>query len=141
MLSRFSCVQLFGTLWTVACQVPHLWDFLGKNTGVSYHALLQGIFPSQGSNSDLLHWEADALPLAPPFSHLIVECLRICNITSKLWSRDCTHKSQFLFLHAVYLLFSRMVLLFYYFVMHSVLLLAFDFLLSEEKCHGNQLCF
>ena len=22
MLSRFSCVQLFGTLWTVACQVP-----------------------------------------------------------------------------------------------------------------------
>ena len=28
-------------------------DFLGKNTGVGCHALLQGIFPTQGSNSGL----------------------------------------------------------------------------------------
>ena len=27
----------------------------GKNTGVDCHALLQGIFPTQGSNSDLSH--------------------------------------------------------------------------------------
>ena len=27
------------------------WDFPGKNTGVGCHFLLQGIFPSQGSNS------------------------------------------------------------------------------------------
>ena len=27
----------------------------GKNTGVDCHALLQGIFPTQGSNPDLLH--------------------------------------------------------------------------------------
>ena len=27
----------------------------GKNTGVGYHALLQGIFPTQGSNPGLLH--------------------------------------------------------------------------------------
>ena len=31
------------------------WDSPGKNTGVGCHALLQGIFPSQGSNLDLLH--------------------------------------------------------------------------------------
>ena len=30
-------------------------DSPGKNTGVSCHALLQGIFPIQGSNSGLLH--------------------------------------------------------------------------------------
>ena len=30
-------------------------DSPGKNTGVGCHALLQGIFPTQGSNSDLLH--------------------------------------------------------------------------------------
>ena len=33
----------------------------GKNTGVGCHALLQGIFPTQGSNSHLLcllHWQA-----------------------------------------------------------------------------------
>ena len=30
------------------------WDFSGKNTGVGCHALLQGIFPTQGWNLDLL---------------------------------------------------------------------------------------
>jgi len=32
-----------------------LWDSPGKNTGVGYHALLQGIFLTQGLNSSLLH--------------------------------------------------------------------------------------
>ena len=31
-------------------------DSPGKNTGVGCHALLQGIFPTQGSNPGLLHW-------------------------------------------------------------------------------------
>ena len=42
---------------------------LGKNTGVSCHALLQGIFPTQGSNPCLLcllHWHAGSLPLVLP---------------------------------------------------------------------------
>ena len=30
-------------------------DSLGKNTGVGCHALLQGIFPTQGSNPGFLH--------------------------------------------------------------------------------------
>ena len=30
-------------------------DSLGKNTGVGFHALLQGIFPTQGSKPDLSH--------------------------------------------------------------------------------------
>ena len=30
-------------------------DSLGKDTGVGSHSLLQGIFPSQGSNPGLLH--------------------------------------------------------------------------------------
>ena len=30
-------------------------DSPGKNTGVGCHALLQGIFPTQGSNPGLLH--------------------------------------------------------------------------------------
>ena len=45
------------------------WDFPGKNSGVSCHALLQGIFPTQGSNPCLfclLLWQAGSLPLAPP---------------------------------------------------------------------------
>ena len=44
-------------------------DSPGKNTGVDCHALLQGIFPTRGSNSRLLcvlHWQVDSLLLAPP---------------------------------------------------------------------------
>ena len=32
-----------------------LWDSPGKNTGVGCHVLLQGIFPTQGSNPGLLY--------------------------------------------------------------------------------------
>ena len=44
------------------------WDSTGKNTGVDCHALLQGIFPIQGSNPhllNLLRWQAGSLPLVP----------------------------------------------------------------------------
>ena len=34
----------------------------GKNTGVGFHFLFQGIFPTQGLNLCLLHWQADSLP-------------------------------------------------------------------------------
>ena len=45
------------------------WDSPGKNTGVGCHALLQGIFLTQGSNPcllSLLHCQVGSLPLAPP---------------------------------------------------------------------------
>ena len=50
----------------VACQAPLLypWDFPGKNTGVGWHVLLQGIFPIQGSNPCLLHCRWTLLPLS-----------------------------------------------------------------------------
>ena len=51
-----SCIQLFATPWTVACQALCAWDFPGKNTGVACHFLLQGIFKTQGSNPYLLHY-------------------------------------------------------------------------------------
>ena len=38
----------------------------GKNTGVSCHALLQGIFPTQGSNPGLLHCRRILLPAELP---------------------------------------------------------------------------
>ena len=45
------------------------WGFPGKNTGVGCCTLLQGIFPTQGSNLHLLrllHWQAVSLALVPP---------------------------------------------------------------------------
>ena len=50
-------------------------DSPGKNIGVGYHALLQGILPTQGSNPCLLHflhWQADSLLLAPPGKYHVV---------------------------------------------------------------------
>ena len=41
------------------------WDSPGKNTGVRSHSLLQGIFPSQGSNPGLLH----CMQILYPMSH------------------------------------------------------------------------
>ena len=55
VLSCFSRLQLFATLWTVACQTPHLWDSPGKSSGLSSHVLLQEIFVTQGLNPGLLH--------------------------------------------------------------------------------------
>jgi len=55
------------TPWTVARQDPLSmgpWDLPSKNTGVGCHFLLKGIFPTQGLNLHLLHWQADFLPLS-----------------------------------------------------------------------------
>ena len=41
----------------------------GKNTGVGCHALLQGLYRTQGLNPHLLcllQWQGGSLPLAPP---------------------------------------------------------------------------
>ena len=48
VLSCFMCVPLFAMLWTVAGHSS------GKNTGVGCHALLQGIFPTPGSDLSIL---------------------------------------------------------------------------------------
>ena len=49
-----SRVQLC-TLWNAAYQAPLSMGFSRQSTGVGYHFLLQGIFPTQGSNSGLPH--------------------------------------------------------------------------------------
>ena len=63
MLSRFSSVRIFSTLW--ATRSLSSGDSPGKNTGVGCCFLLQGIFPTQGSNLALLHllyWQMGSLP-------------------------------------------------------------------------------
>ena len=54
MTYSLSCIPLFATPWTVAHQAP-LWVSPDKNTGAGCHVLLQGIFPTQGSNPGLLN--------------------------------------------------------------------------------------
>ena len=69
-LSHFSRVQLFATPWTVARQAPLSVRYSpSRSTGVGCHALLQGIFPTQGSNSSLLHF-LHRRRILYPLSHL-----------------------------------------------------------------------
>jgi len=103
VLSSFSCVQLCEMLRTVACQAPlsmgfsrqECWSGLpfpspgdlpdsgikrasltspGKlNTRVGCHALLQGIFPTQGLSPGLLHCRWILYPLSHQESSWILE--------------------------------------------------------------------
>ena len=59
-VSHVSCVHLCAPLWTIAHQTPLSMGFSRKNYW-SRLPLLQGIFPSRGSNLSLLHlmhWQA-----------------------------------------------------------------------------------
>ena len=73
------CSIMSNSLWPHRLSPPGSscpWDSPGKNTEVGCHALLQGIFPTQGLNLYLLclmHWQAGSLPLAPPGQGLILE--------------------------------------------------------------------
>ena len=52
------CPVVFNSLQPqglVPTRLLCLWDFPGKNTGVGCHFFFQGIFPTQGLNSCLLH--------------------------------------------------------------------------------------
>ena len=77
---RRSGLLIWTVCWVVLCcdqWLNHVWlcnpidcsplgHFPGKNTGVDCHFLLQGIFPTQGSNTHLLyllHWRhGNSLP-------------------------------------------------------------------------------
>ena len=74
------------------------WDSPSKNTGVGCHALLQGTFPTQGSNLRLLrllHWQAGSLSLAPDYfknqkqnCHMIQQPHSWAHIWRKLIQKD-----------------------------------------------------
>ena len=64
------------TLWSHGLQPFRLlypWDSPGKNTGVGCQALLQEIFPTQGSNPGLLHFRQILYDLSHKGSPRILE--------------------------------------------------------------------
>ena len=80
-----SHVWLFAIPWTVPIRLFCPWDFPGKNTGEHSHALLQGIFPTQGSNLGLLYCRQILYRLShqgSPLVWLLCESLFHC----MLWS-------------------------------------------------------
>ena len=66
VLSCFSHVRFFVTLWTVACQAPLSMGFSRQEYWSGLPCSLPGDLPDQGSNPHLLcllHWQAGSLPL------------------------------------------------------------------------------
>ena len=61
LLLLFTAKSCLSLCVLMNCSLPGSflcpWDFLSKKTGVGCHFLLQGVFPTQGSNLHLLHWQ------------------------------------------------------------------------------------
>ena len=84
MLSCFSCVSLRPHGLSPPGSSVH-GDSPGKNTGVGCHALLQGIFLTQGPNPGPLHllcWQLGSSPLVPPG--------KPCSSTYLYAKKECT---------------------------------------------------
>ena len=63
-VQSLSCVQLFVIPWTTVHQAPLSMGFSRQEYRMGSHALLQGIFPTQGSNPGLLHCRQILYPLS-----------------------------------------------------------------------------
>ena len=97
------CTHMFSvmsdSLWPhglCPIRVLCLWDLPGKNAGVGCHFLLQGIFLTQGSNlylRNLLHWQADILPLSHLGSQLADSPSSVFS-----WWQECTRVPIVLYL-------------------------------------------
>ena len=94
MLSRFSRVWLFVTLWAVAGWLLSSWNSPGENTGVDCHALLRGSSQPRDQTCcllGLLHWQAGSLPPAPPGNTLLavssVLVNQHCIFNNVVWNR------------------------------------------------------
>ena len=66
------------------------WDFPGKDTGVGCHFLLQGIFPTQGSNLGLLHCRQ--IIYWPSYQESPCVCIYVCK-------NICIHTTSSLSIH------------------------------------------
>ena len=106
VLSLFSPVWLFETLWTARVLCP--WDSPGKNTGVGCRALLQGIFggdlPHPGIEPTLSYASCISrqvlLPPEPPGKPLpSPKCRAYFHTSSRLagWSQKLRFGVLFLF--------------------------------------------
>ena len=54
------------------------WNSPGQNTGVASHSLLQGIFPTQGSNPSLPHCRQSLYQLRHKGSRRILKWVQVC---------------------------------------------------------------
>ena len=90
-VSSFGLFALYLTLWTVALPGSSVHgDSTGKNVGVSCHAFLQGIFPTQGSKPGLLHCRQILYQLSHKGSPRVLEWVAYPFSSRSSWPRNGT---------------------------------------------------
>ena len=82
----WSCVQLFVSPYS-------LWNSPGQNTVVGSPSLLQGIFPTQGSNPGLSHCRQILYKLSHKGSPIILEWVAYPFSSGSSWPRNRTRVS------------------------------------------------
>jgi len=89
---KCSCSVVSNSLWLHGLQPARLlcpWKSSGKNIGVGCHSLLQGIFPTQGSNPGLPHCRQILYHLIYQGSpHLSKVCLQLLGSYFQWWERN-----------------------------------------------------
>ena len=87
-------IHAFHTSWEMLshvwlCATPRTiyisWNSPGQNTGVGTHSLLQGIFPTQGSNPSLLHCRQILYQLSHKESPRILEWIAYSFSSGSSW--------------------------------------------------------
>ena len=69
------------------------WNSAGQNTGMCSYSLLQGIFPTQGSNPGLPHCRQILYQLSPQGSPRILEWVAYAFSSRSSWPRNWTRVS------------------------------------------------
>ena len=93
VLSQFSCVRLFLAPWTVARQTLVHGIFQARILEWIAIFSLDGIFPTQGSNPNLLnplHWQTNSLLLVPPGKP---QNISVCVLSCSVMSDSCGYGS------------------------------------------------
>ena len=86
--SEVKVAQSRPTLWPHGLHSP--WNSPGQNTGVGSLSLLQGIFPTQGSNPGLLHCTRILYQLSHKGSPRTLECVAYPFSRGSSWPRNRT---------------------------------------------------
>ena len=79
----FSCVRLFVTPWTIACQAPLSMDFSRQECWSVKPFSSPAFLPNPGNESRSSALQVDSLPSEPPgkprFNHVVYSKLDYCN--------------------------------------------------------------
>ena len=86
-----SCSIVSNSLWPHGLYSP--WNSPGQNTGVGSHSLLQGIFPTQGSNPGLPRCKQILYYLSHQGSPRILEWVAYPFFSGSSWPRNRTRVS------------------------------------------------